>query len=227
MNRLPSSPIVRSSATLRRVACAVLAAAALAVPAHAAAETDPGARQSPGFTEGQVGLGWGLVDFAGSTAHQRGGSGYGVNHGQSIAIAFLRHPRAVPRLALGAGVRLTLTGASNESGSRYFNPVSANFVAMYGLLSPRKGAFVRAEVGLGSVTRKLRSETPLGAAVVHDFGIGWAAALGLGYRIPLGDTMRLDVLATYERHGIRVERTFASSSQWHYGVSSLALVLGF
>ncbi len=216
----------------------LMAAWAGTLPGMVAAQSDdaqaasvkaspPSSDREAGRTEGYVSVGWAFVDFAGASAHQRGGDGYGVNNGQSLSVGFVRRPAFLPRLGLGASVRLTLTGASNEAGDRYFNPMSVAFLATYGLWSSTEGLYLRSEVGLSGVTRKLRSEGPEGVNVTHDFGIGWSAALGLGYRFPLPQRFALDVFALYERQGARVERSLAPSSPWNYGITSLGVAVIF
>lgn len=215
---------------MNKVFVGIMFAIASQMPLAAMAEAPPIAAAPtplPGFAEGQIGVGWSFVDFAGATEHQRGGDGYGVNNGLSVTIAAQYHPSFFRRLGFGATAHISLTGATNDAGGRYFNPMAFDLLATFAFIDPEQGPFVRLEGGIGGVTRKLRSEDEQGVVAVHDFGIGWSVALGLGYRFHFARALTMDLLATYERQGARVERTGLPNSQWSYGVSTLTLAYVF
>ncbi len=133
----------------------------------------------------------------------------------------------------GASVRHALTGTQPSAGDYqegyFFNTVTASLSGRYYPL-PGRALFAVGELGVGSVLTKNRFIDSAGEqAFHHQFGIGPAAAIGVGYSIePFEErATRLDLQVIYQHLRTRVEVDEIGNDYWTSGGLHFMLGLGF
>lgn len=151
--------------------------------------------------------------------------------GYAFTIGFNKPLTKVAGLLLGAVVRNAQTGSQPKDGgyeeAYYFNFITGSAAIKYYPITSRN-LFVKGEVGLASVLTKNRFINSQGEQhFFHQFGIGSAAALGVGYAfLPFANQSKaLEIQAVYQQLGTRVEVNGIGDDRWRFGALQVSAIL--
>lgn len=166
----------------------------------AAADT---AEQSKTAVYGDVSIGFGRTLFFGRLADEqrvRESRGFSASSGFNFAAYFYVPITSVRGLGIGGGVKgFAASPASGGDNEQYFfNYYHVGASAKYYFLTQKfnEGLFVKANFGFGQMTEKTRFNNT--KTYDHQFAIGTAAVIGLGYSYPIAGKTALNVFGEYE-----------------------------
>jgi len=169
--------------------------------------------------------------FAGEDGSRREVGDYSSLSGMSFGIGFYK-PTKVKGLMLGAVVRNSQAGSTPAQGEEdeayYFNFLTASTVAKYYPFSGNN-LYLRGELGLGAVWTKNRFLDEGGEQqFFHQFGIGSAGSIGLGYTLPpFKNDTSIEFQAVYQQLSTRVEVNEIGEDTWRFGALNVGVAIIF
>ncbi|WKN41014.1 hypothetical protein [Tunicatimonas pelagia] len=169
--------------------------------------------------------------FAGEDGNRREVGDYSSLSGISFGIGFYK-PTKVKGLMLGAVVRNAQTGSTPEQGEEaeayYFNFLTAGAAAKYYPFT-ENNLFLRGEVGLGAVWTKNRFLAEgRDQQFFHQFGIGSAGSIGLGYTFtPFKNSTAIELQTVYQQLSTRVEVNGIGDDTWRFGALNIGATIIF
>lgn len=175
----------------------------------------------------------GLSYYADNSGTRRSVGNYSASNGYNMTIGFYKPVTVIKGLMLGVLVRNAQTGSTPENGgyeeAYFFNFITAGVAAKYYPFE-KNNVFLKADVGLAAVLTKNRYLTDNNEQnFFHQFGIGSALGLEVGYALPVSKQKKitLELKSGYQLASTRVEVNGIGDDQWKFGAVYVGSTLIF